>query len=292
MTSVGQDFTRGSTLRQLVTFSAPIMAANLLQVSYQLVDSFWIGNLLGSHALGAVAISSVIAVTALSFVMGMNNAALAILSQQRGRGDAKGLRAYLNAFVVIMFLTALILGAAGYFNSHRLLKLMGTPAEIMPQAQIYLQVTFLGILFLFGYNFISTILRALGDSKTPLRFVTVAWILDIGLEPLFISGLDMGIEGAAYATVLSQGLSFVYGLSHVLRKKLAPLQLPRLPTREQTSKILRLGIPSGLQMAVITGGSAAVMSVVTSFGPRSEERRVGKECRCGWGTLKWRVELA
>lgn len=267
MTSVGQDFTRGSTLRQLVTFSAPIMAANLLQVSYQLVDSFWIGNLLGSHALGAVAISSVIAVTALSFVMGMNNAALAILSQQRGRGDAKGLRAYLNAFVVIMFLTALILGAAGYFNSHRLLKLMGTPAEIMPQAQIYLQVTFLGILFLFGYNFISTILRALGDSKTPLRFVTVAVILNIGLDPLFISGLDMGIEGAAYATVLSQGLSFVYGLSHVLRKKLAPLQLPRLPTREQTSKILRLGIPSGLQMAVITGGSAAVMSVVTSFGP-------------------------
>lgn len=267
MTTTGQDFTRGSTLRQLITFSGPIMAANLLQTSYQLVDSFWIGNLLGGRALGAVAISSVIAVTALSFVMGMNNAALAILSQQRGRGDAKGLKDYLNAFVVIMFLTALVLGVAGFFNSHRLLRILGTPEEIMGEAQAYLQVTFLGILFLFGYNFISTILRSLGDSKTPLRFVTVAVLLNVVLDPLFISGVDLGIEGAAYATVLAQGISFLYGLAHVLRRKLVPLQIPRPPTREQTAKILKLGIPSGLQMAVITGGSAAVMSVVTSFGP-------------------------
>ena len=243
------------------------MAANLLQVSYQLVDSFWIGNLLGARALGAVAISSVIAVTALSFVMGMNNAALAILSQQRGRDDAQGLKDYLNAFVVIMFLTALALGVLGYLNAHRVLQVLGTPEEIMPAAQTYLQVTFLGILFLFGYNFISTILRALGDSKTPLRFVTVAVLLNMGLDPLFISGFDLGIDGAAYATVLSQGISFIYGLAYVLRKKLAPLQAPKPPTREQTGKILRLGIPSGLQMAVITGGSAAVMSVVASFGP-------------------------
>src|SRR5690625_1234325 len=243
------------------------MAANLLQVSYQIVDSFWIGNLLGARALGAVAISSVIALTALSFILGMNNAALAILSQQRGKGDAQGLRDYLNAFVVIMFLTALVLGVLGYLNSHRILRVLGTPPEVFSQAQAYLQVIFLGILFLFGYNFISTILRALGDSKTPLRFVTVAVILNVFLDPLFISGLDMGIDGAAYATVISQGLSFIYALAHVLRRRLAPLQIPRLPSREQVGNILRLGIPAGLQMAAITGGSAAVMSVVTSLGP-------------------------
>src|SRR5690625_4409387 len=81
------DFTQGSIVRQLVTFSGPVMLANLLQVSYQLVDSLWVGNLLGAEALGAVAVSSVIVFTVLSFVIGMNNAALTILSQQQGRGD-------------------------------------------------------------------------------------------------------------------------------------------------------------------------------------------------------------
>src|SRR5690625_4735899 len=228
MTTPGQDFTRGSTLRQLVSFSGPIMAANLLQVSYQLVDSFWIGNLLGARVLGAVAISSVIAVTALSFVMGMNNAALAILSEQRGRDDAQGLKDYLNAFVVIMFLAALALGVLGYLNAHRVLQVLGTPEEIMPAAQTSLQVTFLGILFLFGYNFISTILRALGDSKTPMRFVLVAVLLNAVLDPLFITAL--GIRGAALATVVAQGAAFGYGVLHVTRRRLAPFRVPSPPT--------------------------------------------------------------
>ncbi len=266
MATIQHDFTRGSILRHLITFSGPIMAANLLQTSYQLVDSFWIGNLLGAQALGAVAISSVIATTVLSFVIGMNNAALAILSQQRGRRDDAGLRAYLNAFVVILFLIAIALGGAGFATSHFLLEMLGTPADIMAPAQDYLQVTFLGMLFLFGYNFIATVLRSLGDSKTPLRFVFVAVLLNVFLDPLFISGFELEIRGAAYATVLSQGIAFTYGLVHVLSKKLAPLQLPQIPTLPQTRKILRLGIPSGLQMAVISGGSAAVMSVVANFG--------------------------
>src|SRR5690625_16041 len=133
------DFTRGNTLRQLVSFSAPIMVANLLQVSYQFVDSLWIGNLLGAQALGAVAISGVIIFTVLSFVIGMNNAALAILSQQQGRGDQEGLRRYLNAFVVLLFVLSLLLGIAGFLLSGTLLEILGTPAEVMTQASNYLR---------------------------------------------------------------------------------------------------------------------------------------------------------
>src|SRR5699024_1664376 len=125
---------------------------------------------------------------------------------------------------------------------------------------------FIGMLFLFGYNFLSTVLRALGDSQTPLRFVGIAVVLNVFLDPLFISGFDLGIKGAAIATILSQGCSFVYGMIHIFRKRLVPFTKPQLPKWQEVKLILNLGIPSGLQMSVISAGSAAIMSVVASFG--------------------------
>lgn len=260
------NFTEGNILKQLIVFSGPIMLANLLQTSYQFVDSLWIGNLLGAKVLGAVAVSGVIVFTVLSFVLGLNNAALAILSQQKGRDDQKGLKRYLNAFVVILLVMAILLSVSGFFLSEFLLNLLGTPQEMMAGATAYLQINFVGILFLFGYNFISTVLRSLGDSKTPLRFVGIAVILNVILDPIFISGFGWGIEGAAFATITAQGLAFVYGFWYVLRHKLAPFTIPTIPTWKEVKLILNLGIPSGLQMSVISAGSAAIMSVVTVFG--------------------------
>ncbi|SET51182.1 putative efflux protein, MATE family [Oceanobacillus limi] len=260
------DFTQGSILKQLIIFSGPIMLTNLLQTSYQFADSLWVGNLLGASALGSVAISSAIIFTVLSFIIGLNNAALTILSQQKGRSNEAGLKRYLNAFVVILAGLSIFLGAVGFAFSEQLLSLLGTPEGMMSSAKSYLQINFLGILFLFGYNFISTVLRSLGDSKTPLRFVMIAVALNIILDPLFIAGFNLGIEGAAFATVVSQGSAFLYGLIYVLYKKLAPFMLPKLPSKQEVGLILNLGIPSGLQMAVISAGSAAIMSVVTTFG--------------------------
>lgn len=260
------DFTRGDTLRQLVRFSGPIVLANLLQTSYQFADSLWIGNLLGAEALGAVAVSSVVIFTVLSFVIGMNNAALTILSQQRGRGDEEGLARYLEAFVVTLFSAAVALGVVGYLISGPVLGLLGTPESIMAEARSYLQITFLGIVFLFGYNFTSTVLRALGDSRTPMRFVALAVVLNVVLDPVLIHTADLGVRGAAYATVLSQGAAFLYGLRHVHRRRLVHLRVPTMPGWTEVRTIFGLGIPAGLQMAVISGGSAAIMSVVTDFG--------------------------
>ena len=264
--SRAHDFTQGNTLRHLIRFSAPIIGANLLQTSFQFADSLWVGNLLGAEALGAVAVSSVVVFTVLSFVVGMNNAALAILSQQRGRRDEAGLARYVNAFVVTLFALALALGTAGFVLSGTLLELLGTPGSIVVEARGYLQVTFIGILFLFGYNFISTVLRAIGDSRTPMRFVAVAVVLNVVLDPLFIHTFGLGIEGAAYATVVAQGAAFLYGAGHVIRQRLVPLRRPTLPAWSEVRTIFGLGIPSGLQMAVISAGSAAIMSVVTDFG--------------------------
>lgn len=260
------DFTEGNIIKQLIFFSGPVILTNLLQASYQIVDSLWIGNLLGAKALGAVAISSAIIFTVLAFVIGLNNAALTILSQQKGKGSEAGLKRYLNAFVVLLTFLALLFSVGGFIFSDILLNLLGTPDELLPMAKTYLRINFIGMLFLFGYNFISTVLRAIGDSKSPLLFVTIAVLLNVGLDPLLISVFDLGVNGAAYATIIAQGLAFLYGMFFVLKNKLAPFQLPTLPEWKEVKLILNLGIPSGLQMAVISAGSAAIMSVVTQFG--------------------------
>lgn len=260
------DFTKGSIGKKLFFFSGPILLANLLQTSYQFVDSLWVGNLLGATALGAVAISGTILFVVLSFIIGINNAALTILSQQKGKDNEEGLKRYLNAFVVLLTLIALFLGAVGFLFAEQFLRLLGTPETMMDDASIYLRINFVGIWFLFGYNFISTVLRSQGDSKTPLYFITIAVCLNIVLDPLFIHVFGWGIDGAAYATVLSQTVAFLCGFVFVLRKRLVPFTIPKLPAKEEVRLILHLGIPSGLQMSVISAGSAAIMSVVATHG--------------------------
>lgn len=262
-----QDFTQGNILKQLITFSGPLILANLLQTSYQFIDSLWVGNLIGDDALGSVSISSTIIFIVLALVLGINNAQLTILSQQRGKDSEVGLRRYLNAFVVILSILGIILGILGFFLAEFLLKLIGTPKEMVAGAKTYLQINFLGIIFLIGYNFISTVLRSLGDSKTPLRIVALAVSLNVVLDPLFISGLNLGIAGVAYATIVSQALSFFIGLYFILKKRLAPFSIPFIPKKEEVKLILNLGIPAGLQSTIFSTGSAAIMSVVTSFGP-------------------------
>ncbi|SER27887.1 putative efflux protein, MATE family [Gracilibacillus ureilyticus] len=261
-----RDFTKGKIWLDLFYFSSPIMLSNLLQVSYQFIDSLWVGNLLGAEALGAVAVSGTVIFTVLSFIIGINNTTLTILSQQKGKGNEQSLASYVNAFIVTLTVLAIVMGIFGFGFAVPILHLLGTPDSMMGEATSYLRINAAGILFLVGYNFISTVLRAMGDSKTPLIFVTIAVILNIILDPLLISVFQMGIEGAAWATVLSQGFSFLYGVSYMIRKELVPLTWPRKPDWREVKLILNLGIPSGLQMAVISAGSAAIMSVVTSFG--------------------------
>jgi len=264
--SKARDFTQGNIFRHLVIFSGPIMLTDFLQTSYQIVDSLWIGNLLGANALGAVAVSSAILFAVLSFVIGLNNATLAILSQQKGRDDEEGLRRYLNAFVVTLSVLVVIISIGGILLTEPLLHLLGTPEAMFHDAKRYLFINFIGIAFLVGYNFISAVLRSLGDSRTPLIFVALAVVLNVFLDPLFIAGFQLGIAGAAFATILSQGCAFLYGVYYVWNKGLVPFSRPYKPKWKEVNTILYVGIPSGLQMAVISAGLAAIMSVVTSFG--------------------------
>ncbi len=260
------DFTTGSIWKKMLLFSGPIFLTNILQTSYQFIDSIWVGNLLGAEALGAISISSTVIFTVLSFIIGINSATLTILSQKKGKHDEEGLKKSLNAFTVVLTIMSISFGLIGYGLTDSILRMMGTPEDIFPFAQSYLHINFLGILMLFGYNFIGTVLRALGDSRTPIRFVTAAVVLNAIFDPLFISYFDMGIAGAAYATIAAQGAAFSYGLIYSVMMKKVPFIKPYFPEKEYLSALFKVGLPAGLQMMAISAGVMAIMTVVTRFG--------------------------
>lgn len=266
MSSKSLDFTTGRITTKMLIFAGPMLLGNILQTSYQFIDSLWVGNLLGADALAALSISAPITFAILSFMIGINSTTLTILSQHRGRNDQEGIRKSINAFVVILGSLSIVLGVIGFFSSQFLLELIGTPAELMSMAKIYLQINFIGIIFLLGYNFIGTVLRALGDSKTPLYFITLAVVLNCVFDPLFIAGFDWGMTGAGLATICAQGIAFLYGLIYTIRKNRIPFMIPAIPEKQYAKAVIKLGLPGGFQMVAISSGMIVIMGVVNSFG--------------------------
>lgn len=262
-----KDFTEGKIRKQLLSFAVPIMLANLLQVSYQFIDSLWVGNLIGDSALASVSVASTVINVGLAFILGINNASLTILSQQSSSEDKEGLSRYLNAFVVLLTTLGILASIIGVLFAEDILLFLNTPLSMMAEATAYLQINSMGTLFIIGYNFTGTILQALGDSVTPLKIVFAAVVMNTILDPLFISVLGFGVSGAAVATIVSQGLSFLVGLYYILHNRLAPFKRISVPNRKEVLLILNLGFPSGLQSSVIQAGLAAILSVVNSFGP-------------------------
>lgn len=263
---MARDFTKGPIYRQLFRFSLPILLTNFLQMLMPLISSLWVGNLLGGAAFGAVTIGTLVMTLVLAFVIGMNNATLTIFAQLKGRNEQGAIRGYLSTFIVILLVLSLTTGAAGYVFTERLLALLNTPESILGIAAKYIRISLLGVLFLVGYNFIGAVLRAFGDSKTPLHFVLVATILNATLTPLLIASVGMDVAGAAVATVLAQAGAFLYSLLWLNRRfgrSSFKLQLPRLA---QARKILELGLPSGAQMIVIYAGMTVILSIVNTFG--------------------------
>lgn len=261
-----KDFTRGPVYKQLYLFSLPILLANFLQMLLPLISSLWVGNLLGSAAFAAVTIGTTVTTVMLAFVIGMNNATLTIFAQLKGRNDQREIESHLGAFVALLLVLSLVTAASGYIFAEPLLVLLNAPDSILGIATEFLRINFLGIIFLVGHNFVGTVLRAFGDSKTQLRFVVVATVMNAVLTPVLIAGLGLGVAGAAYATALAHAAAFLYSLAWVARRsgdRSFRLQVPRL---SQARLILRLGIPSGVQMIVIYAGMTAILSIVNSFG--------------------------
>lgn len=268
----GRDLTTGSIPRHLVMFSLPLLFGNLFQALYNTVDSIWVGRFIGSEALGAVSVSFPIIFALTAMVMGVTMAATVLVSQYAGAKDEEMISRTVNNSFLILGIAGIVVSLIGIFFSRQILIWINTPNEVLGHAVEYLQYYSAGLLFMFGYNVLSSIMRGLGDSKTPLIFLIIATITNIILDPIFIRGLwfipEMGIKGVAIATVISQGLSFFLALSylnnqnHIVKIRLKELKFDR----ELTLKTLKIGLPTGIQQTIVSLGIVIMTSVINSFG--------------------------
>lgn len=263
-----KDLTEGHEGRLIWNFTVPMLIGNVFQQSYNLVDSIVVGRAIGKSALAAVGASFPIIFLLVSLIIGATMGFSILISQFFGAKDMARVRRSIDTAYLFLFFSSLLATGLGLIFAERILRLLNTPAEILPQALIYLRITFGGLVFLFGYNSVSAILRGLGDSKTPLYFLVFSTILNVALVMLFVTGLHWGIAGSAWATVIAQAVSFL--LAVVYLNSTHPVLKLRLKgfvfDRAILKKSLAIGLPSGVQNMLVAGGMMALTRLVNGFG--------------------------
>lgn len=268
----GNDLTQGSMLKHVIAFSLPMLIGNLLQALYNTVDSIWVGNFLGPAALGAVSVSFPIIFVLISLIFGITMATTVLVAQYMGAKQIDMVKKTINNTFLILSISAIVVSIAGIVFNRSILRLINTPDDILNMASSYLNIFLVGLIFMFGYNTISAILRGLGDSKTPLIFLAVATVINIILDPLLILGIGpfprMGIAGAALATTIAQGVSFITAVIYLNRKDhLLTFNLKYFRfDKELTMKTVKIGIPAGIQMSVVSVGMLVVSAIINAFG--------------------------
>ncbi|MGQ9623726.1 MAG: MATE family efflux transporter [Candidatus Caldatribacteriaceae bacterium] len=265
------DFTKGSIPRHLIAFSIPMLIGNLLQTFYNTVDSIWVGRFLGPEALAAVSVSFPIVFLLVSFTTGLSMAASIMVAQYFGahkEEEMKKSSTASTALLVILGTGAMVLGPLLY---RALLGLIRTPSEIFELSSSYLFFFLLGLPFMFLYNNIGSILRGVGDSKTPLLLLVYATLLNIVLDPLLILGVPpfprLGVAGAAIATTVSQGFSAILGTIVLQRMGLlVPKRQYLYPSLSFTHTLFKLGLPAGVQQTIVSLGHLTMTAIVNGFG--------------------------
>ena len=263
-----RDLTRGSISRSLILFALPMIAGNLLQQFYNIADTLIVGRALGSGALAAVGSAYTLMTFLNSIFLGLSMGAGALFSIYRGRGDERSLRlGIVHAFGLILGVT-LLLNAAVYLFLEPILHFLRTPESVVPGMREYLRIIFVGLLATSLYNYLSCLLRALGNSTVPLVFLAVSALLNVGLDLIFVLVFHWGIAGAAWATVLAQWVSGVGMLGYFLTKckHLLPKKSELHYERSILHEILQLSALTCVQQSVMNFGILMVQGLVNSFG--------------------------
>ena len=264
-----RDMTQGSPAKLIWAFSVPMFIGSIFQQLYNMVDAIVVGRFVGPNALAAVGTSFPVIFFLVSLVLGMTMGSGVVISQFFGAKDIVKTRRAVVTALAFQLVFAAFLGVLGVVLSRPLLILLNTPDVILGDATAYMQIFFSGILFMFAYNAFAGILRSLGDSKTPLYFLIISSLLNIGLNIYFVVELGLGVRGVAWATLIAQGVSSVLTFAYIY------LRVPLLKfTRAELVfdwdifwKMVRIGAPSSLQQALASVGMMVVQSLVNSFGP-------------------------
>lgn len=261
------DLTKGSIYKQMLLYFFPILIGNFFQQLYNTVDAVIVGRFIGKNALGCVGGSSaMILQLILGFFIGLSSGAAVVVSQYIGAGDKEKVKRSIQTIYFISIIGSLLVILIFIWCIPFSLKLMKTPDELMDGSILYLRVYFAGTLFIFIYNAGSAILRALGDSKHPLNYLIICAALNVVLDIIFVVLLDMGIAGAALATVLAQAVSAVF--TTLLLIKTADLDLYGIfhPDMKILVNELRIGIPYGFEWTMYNLPNMVVQTGINSYG--------------------------
>ena len=263
-----QDMTKGSPFKLLLSFSIPLLIGSLFQQFYTMADSIIVGKFVGADALASIGACSSVIYLLFSLFLGLSAGIGIVISQYFGAGDGSTVRKGIACSVYILLAASILLTLIGLTLARPILTFLGTPEEIMQDAAVYFQITSGGIVAVAFYNGISSILRALGDSRTPLIFLALAALLNVGLDLLFVTVFHMGVAGAALATAIAQFSSACACL--VFSLKTNPyFHIKREEFRPDTGLIRRMmhiGLPLALQNAMIAFSCVMLQSVINSFG--------------------------
>ncbi len=260
----------------MILFAIPLLAGNVFQQLYNTIDSIIVGQVVGPDGLGAVTSVAPAINTLVGFFMGFSAGSSVVISHYFGAKNIPGLRRAVHTSVICTFILSLFLMIVGFFLTPPLLVFMSTPESVMPLATQYLQIYFLGITGLMMYNIGSAILRAVGDSVRPLIFLIITSILNIFLDLFFVINLHLGVAGAAYATIISQFISAILTIAVLFfNKECYNLRLKEMAIDKSIlSQIITIGMPAGIQSAVISFSNLFVQSYINRFG---------KSSTAGWG---------
>ena len=264
------DFTTGNVTGRLIKFATPLFLGNMLQVVYNMVDMIIVGNVIGKAGLSAVSIGGDLNNLLTFLAMGFTNAGTIIISQYIGAGQRKNVGRFIGTFTVSMTVFAVIMTAIAAVMHESILSWMNTPPEAWQEAKNYCLTCIMGLVFIYGYNAVSGVLRGMGDSRHPFIFIAVAAALNILLDCVFVIGLKTGAFGAALATVISQGFSFIAAVMFLgFNRHRLGFEMDRscfVIDRSMFSTMVRLGLPMALKSTSVAFSKMFVNSYINAFG--------------------------
>ncbi|MCQ4638211.1 MATE family efflux transporter [Anaerovorax odorimutans] len=263
-----KSFTEGSVAGHLIRFSLPVFFANLLQSLYGIADMLVVGRIVGKTGLAAISNGSMIGFVISSLCIGLTMGGTVIIAQYKGAANQQGQQQAARTLFTLSAITALLVIAAGLFSCRSVLSLLRVPEAAMADAYDYMRIYLLGTICVFGYNAVCSVLKGLGDSKNPLIFAAVAAALNVGLGVLLVGPLGLGTKGAAWATILAQGGSFL-AAAMLLKKqsflfdfRLRSFRIDRLSLKQ----ILRTGLPSAAQMVIVNFSYLIITGMINVYG--------------------------
>ncbi len=262
------DMTKGNPVRLILAFMIPTYLGNIFQQFYNLVDSIVAGRYIGVNALAAIGSTASLIFLVIGWLNGITSGFAIMVAQSFGARDYKKMRHFVAMSIILCLAFVAVMTAGLLVLNYPILRMMNTPEDIIDDTASYMAIIYAGLLVTAAYNAFAAVLRALGDSKSPLYFLIISALINVALDVVFIVGFHMGVEGCAYATVIAQGISAILCLVYIVRK-FEILKLGRDDFKRDFAamgQLLAMGVPMGMQFSITAVGTIIVQGAVNVFG--------------------------